>query len=207
MNNLAHKKEAFSAETFSGAINAAGFDIKTIASKPDGYDLTIKGFMAPGWTGRLTAALAEHKIGIVRGKAERITMSAWNSNFELKSPAPLANPLEINYIALAGKELPSDRKVEKISLVEYVMEPASRHGGSLYVEVTGVDRLGFLGDLLDYFSMRCLFPVKMSVETVAGMAVDRFWLRGIGGSVPSDGITGAVKENLESLLVSAKGNA
>jgi hypothetical protein len=206
MSNLALNRKALSEEAFSGAINAAGFDITALANKADGYDLTIKGFMAPGWTGRLTAALAEHRIGIVRGKAEKVTMSAWHSNFELKSPAPLANPLNIDYIALAGKELPSDRKIEKIALVEYVMEPANRHGGSLYVEVTGVDRLGFLGDLLDYFSMRCLFPVKMSVETVAGMAVDRFWLRGIGGSVPSEAITGAVRDNLESLLVT-KGNA
>lgn len=30
---------------------------------------------------------------------------------------------------------------------------------------------------------------------------DRFWLRGIGGSVPSESIAEAVKENLQQLLI------
>ena len=82
------------------------------------------------------------------------------------------------------------------------MEPSSRHDGSLYIEIRGVDRLGFLGDLLDYFSMRCLFPVKMTVETVGDAALDRFWLRGVGGSTPSEAISAAIRENLEKLLIS-----
>ncbi len=176
-------------------------DIKAIAAQPNGYDLSIRGFLAPGWTGRLTAGLAQHRIGIVRGKAEKVTTSSWRSNFELKTAAFAKDPLNIDYVALAATELPYDRNVGKIALQEYVMEPSSRHAGSLYVEIRGVDRLGFLGDLLDYFSMRCLFPIKMSVETVADVAVDRFWLRGIGGSIPSESIAGAVKENLEQLLI------
>ena len=179
----------------------AGFDIKAVEATPNSYRLTIKGFMSPGWTGRLTAALAKQQIGIVSGMAERVTTSAWHSSFELKCAPFAKDPLDIDYIALAGTELPDNRKVAKIALVEFTMEPCSRHEGSLYVEIRGLDRLGFLGDLLDYFSMRCLFPVKMSVETVANTAVDRFWLRGIGGSIPSESIAAAVKANMEQLLV------
>ncbi|MBU5613779.1 hypothetical protein [Geomonas azotofigens] len=49
--------------------------------------------------------------------------------------------------------------------------------------------------------MRCLFPVKMTVDTQGDVAVDRFWLRGVGGSVPSEGIADAMKRNMEQLLV------
>lgn len=182
-------------------IDNVSFEIKAIALKPNSYELVIKGFLAPGWTGRLTAGLAQHRIGIVRGEAEKVTASAWHSRFELKSASFARDPLTIDYIALAAMELPYDRNSGKIALLDFVMEPCSKHDGSLYLKIRGVDRLGFLGDLLDYFSMRCLFPVKMTVETVADTALDRFWLRGVGGSQPSESIAEAIKENLERLLI------
>jgi hypothetical protein len=203
MLNLVQKREALEDNSIAG-LEAIGFDIKSSAYQPNVYNLAIKGFLAPGWTGRLTAGLAQHRIGIVRGQAEKVTSSAWHSTFELKSAHITANPLGINYVTLANTELPYDRTSDKIALRDFLMEPCGRHEGSLYLEVRGVDRLGFLGDMLDYFSMRCLFPVKMTVETVADTAVDCFWLRGIGGSRPSESVAVAMKENLELLLV---GNA
>jgi len=200
MKNLAFQRDAMNNDSRSSLDNV-GFEIKAINGQPYSYELVIRGFLAPGWTGRLTANLAQHRIGIVRGEAERVTASTWHSRFELKSAPFAKDPLSIDYVALAGLELPYDRNSAKIALLEFVTEPSSRHDGSLYLEVKGVDRLGFLGDLLDYFSMRCLFPVKMTVETVADTAVDRFWLRGVGGSKPSESITAAIKENLERLLV------
>ena len=178
-----------------------GFDIRRIDAQPNAYELVMKGFLAPGWTGRLTAGLAQHRIGIVRGRAEKVSTSAWHSSFELKSAPFAGGPLGIDYLALAGTELPYDRNTGKIALLDFIMEPCSRHDGSLYVELRGVDRLGFLGDLLDYFSMRCLFPVKMTIETVADTAVDRFWLKGVGGSRPSESIAAAIKENLQRMLI------
>lgn len=200
MNFFAAKRETTNDIRTAGLANV-DFKVNRIETKPNTYQLTIAGFMAPGWTGRLTAALAQHRIGIVRGKAEKVSTSSWDSTFELKSAPFAKDPLSIDYIALADTELPYDRNAEKIALLEYAMEPCSRHGGSLFIEIRGVDRLGFLGDLLDYFSMRCLFPIKMSVETVGDIAVDRFWLRGVGGSKPSDSIYDAIKENLQQLLV------
>jgi hypothetical protein len=202
MHTLASKRAALKDNCAVGSSSTA-FEIKKIDGQANCYELNIKGFMAPGWTGRLTANLAQHRVGIVRGKAEKVTNSTWQSNFELKSAPFAKDPLNIDYVALAATELPSDRSVGKIALLDFTMEPSSRHDGSLYIEVKGVDRLGFLGDLLDYFSMRCLFPVKMTIDTVGDAAVDRFWLRGVGGSVPSEAIAGAVKENLNQLLLSA----
>src|SRR6185369_2834884 len=156
------------------------FEITPHPSQPNVYHLVMKGFLSPGWSGRLSAGLAQHRISIIRGEAEKITASAWHSSFELKASAFASAPLGIDYVTLAGIELPSDRTTERISLRSFRMEPGSRHEGSLYLEIRGVDRLGFLGDLLDYFSMRCLFPVKMAIETVGDTAVDRFWLRSVG---------------------------
>ena len=200
MHDSALKRTPVHGDSPRGA-GRATFDIKAITGKSQSYELDISGFMAPGWTGRLTAALAQHRLGIVRGKAERVTTTNWLSNFELKCAPFAKDPLKIDFVALAATELADDRSVGKITLLDYTLEPCSRHDGSLYVEIRGEDRLGFLGDLLDYFSMRCLFPIKMSVDTVEDKALDRFWLRGIGGSVPSESIVGAVKENLEQLLV------
>ena len=200
MNGLAMKRESTTDHTAAG-VAPTGFNIEPIAARPNAYRLDITGFLAPGWTGRLAAGLAQHRVGIVRGEAEKVTASNWRSNFELKTAPFAKDPLSIDYLRLAGTELPYDRDAGKIALLDFVMEPSSRHQGSLYIQVKGVDRLGFLGDLLDYFSMRCLFPVKMTVETVADTAVDRFWLRGVAGSIPSESITASIKENLEMLLI------
>jgi hypothetical protein len=197
MNSFAAERNANF--TSSGVDAGIGFDIRP-TGKHGTFELVMKGFLMPGWAGRLTANLAQQRIGIISGQAEKVTMSAWHSSFELKAAPFAKDPLAIDYVALAAAE-PSSTLSAAIELLDFSMEPCSGHDGSLYLELKGMDRLGFLGDLLDYFSMRCLFPVKMTVETVGEAAVDRFWLKGVGGSRPSDAITEAVRENLERLLV------
>lgn len=198
MTGLACEKES----TIDTPHTNSGFTIDPIPSKANAYRLEMSGFLSPGWSGRLAAALAQHRIEIVRGEAERVSASNWRSSFELKSAPFAKNPLALDYMQLAATETPYRREAAAMSLLHLVMEPATRHEGSLYIEIKAVDRLGFLGDLLDYFSMRCLFPVKMSIDTREETAVDRFWLKGVGGSVPSESITSSMKENLEQLLVS-----
>lgn len=203
MNSLAMKRESMTDNGTAGFLQT-GFTIDPIPGKPNSYKLEMSGFLSPGWSGRLAAGLAQHRVGIVRGSAEKVNASSWTSTFELKTAPFAQNPQGIDYLALAGTELPNHREVTKITLLDFTMEPATKHEGSLYIEVRGVDRLGFLGDLLDYFSMRCLFPVKMTIDTLNDAAVDRFWLRGVGGSVPSDSITDSIRQNLEQLLVSGR---
>lgn len=203
MNGFALRAEA----TKDAAVLTSGipgYDIEVVPGKFNAYTLALRGFLMPGWVGRLAAALAQHRISIIRGEAEKVTVSSWSSSFELKSAPFAKDPLAIDYVSLANTELPQDRAVGKIDLLDFRLETCSQHEGSLYLEVRGVDRLGFLGDLLDYFSMRCLFPVKMTVETVGNTALDRFWLKGVGGSKPSDSITFSMKENLDRLLIASK---
>jgi hypothetical protein len=185
----------------AGVLLNVGFEIVPAGGTGNRYDLRLKGLLMPGWAGRLTAGLAKQGVSIVRGEAEKVTLTAWTSKFQLQFPRFGADPLSLDYAALAKTELPQERPMGKISLLDYAMQPSEQHEGSLYLELRGVDRVGLLGDLLDYFSMRCLFPVKMSVETVESTALDRFWLKGVGGSRPSSAIAEAIKENLDRLLL------
>lgn len=202
MNSTAAGKEPVAMQRSS--CTQTTFTIDPVPSRPRAYRLEISGFLAPGWTARLTAGLAQHRIAIERCEAEKTTVSNWLATFELKAAPFAKDALTVDYLALASTELPADRKVSRIELIDFLMEPAKMHDGSLYIQLKGVDRLGFLGDLLDYFSMRCLFPVKMSIETAAEKAIDRFWLKGVGGSVPSSSITDSIRENLTQLLVCTK---
>jgi hypothetical protein len=200
MNGLASARKIVDDGTTGGALNS-GHEIARTGGADNLYELKLGGFLMPGWAGRLTAGLAQHGVSIIRGEAEKVTLTTWSSKFQLQFPRFGVDPLSLDYSALAKTELAQDRPTGKISLLEYAMQPTQQHDGSLYLEIRGVDRVGFLGDLLDYFSMRCLFPVKMSVETVQNTALDRFWLKGVGGSRPSDSIALAIKENLDRLLL------
>ncbi|QWV95493.1 hypothetical protein KP004_10090 [Geomonas oryzisoli] len=198
MNSLATMRESTTDATCAG-FNETGCTIEPIPGRPGGYRLEMSGFLAPGWSGRLAAGLSDHRVGIVRGSAEKVNASNWRSSFELKSAPFAGSPEGLDFLRLAGTE--PNHRAAGIELLSFTMEPTACHNGSLFVEIKGVDRLGFLGDLLDYFSMRCLFPVKMTIDTQGDTAVDRFWLRGVGGSVPSEAISESMKRNLEQLLV------
>lgn len=197
MNGFATKMST--TDTHLAGWNDTGCSIEPVATEPGAYRLEMSGFLAPGWSGRLAAGLAEHRVGIVRGSAEKVNASSWRSSFELKSAPFAGSPQGLDFLKLANTE--PVHKAANIELLTFSTEPASRHDGSLFIELQGADRLGFLGDLLDYFSMRCLFPVRMTIDTRGRTALDRFWLRGVGGSVPSDAISDAIKKNLEQLLV------
>lgn len=173
--------------------------IEPSALRPHTYTLTLKGYLTTGWTGRLASGLAQHGISIVRGEAERDAAHVWRSSLEVKAGALVHNPFGIDFVALAQKEVPRYSGSAAIELGDFLLEPPARHDGSLYLEVKAADRLGFLGDLLDYFSFKCLFPIRMSIETVGSTVCDRFWLRGVAGSVPSDSLYAGLRHDLEGL--------
>lgn len=198
MFNTALAKAPTSERTLGG-LKDISFAITPSTYLSNEYTLALEGFLSPGWTGRLTAGLAEHRISISTGQAEKVSAYAWQASFRLKAAPGTSDPLSIDYVALANTQ-PSHQSAAPIVLRDYRMEPATRHQGSLYLEIRGADRLGFLGDLLDFFSMRCLFPVKMQVETVGDTALDKFWFRGVGGTVPSESVAQTIEENLRRLV-------
>ncbi|MBI2354034.1 MAG: hypothetical protein HYV06_03215 [Deltaproteobacteria bacterium] len=92
-------------------------------------------------------------------------------------------------------------------LYDYVLEHSAKYEGSLYIEVTGEDRLGFLSALLNAFSLFSLFPVEMVVETKQKKVMDRFWLKGLGGASPSESAASALRDILKSYTRGKGGNA
>jgi len=167
--------------------------------RPNSYHLTLRGYLTTGWTGRLASGLARHRISIVRGEAQRDASHVWRSTLEVATTSALQQPFGIDYVALAQQEVASHHTGVPVAISDFLLESPARHDGSLYVEVRAQDRLGFLGDLLDYFSFKCLFPVKMRIETHGTSVSDVFWLRGMGGTVPSDSLYLGIRQDLEGL--------
>jgi hypothetical protein len=76
----------------------------------------------------------------------------------------------------SGSSGPSD----SISLSRYAVAPSELHGGSILVEIEGVDGRGFLHACFEALE---LIVVEARVATVSRMISDRFWLRAHEGDL------------------------
>lgn len=170
------------------------------------YLLTMRGKLEPGWMGRLCTSLGLREINIVRGNAAKVSSSEWSSLFDLDFPGTVQDPSQIDFVALTRNERAS-QELAPVMLYNFVLEHSAKYEGSLYVEVTGEDRLGFLSSLLNAFSLFSLFPVEMVVETKQNKVLDRFWLKGLGGAAPSGSAAAALGDILKTYSRGKGGNA
>jgi UTP:GlnB (protein PII) uridylyltransferase len=92
---------------------------------------------------------------------------------------------------------------DTLLLDDYLLERSTRCEGSLYLEVSGPDRIGLLSSLLNTFSLYALFPAEMLVETQKKRVFDRFWLKGLGGTAPSAEATAAIRERMQECTYGA----
>jgi len=159
------------------------------------YKLGITGKLAPGWVGRLSTGLANHRINVLRFKAEKTSLTEWFATLELDFSASQYLPTSIDYLKLAG-ETKTPPSVESVKLDTFTVDKSPRHGGCLYIELTGPDRIGFLAALVNMFGMYSLNPVEVNIETAENRVYDRFWLKGLGGSTPSESAAKAVLDRL-----------
>ena len=188
----------------TGIFGKASSDIR----KNDGnrYSLTMQGKLEPGWVGRLCTCLGRQEINIVRGNAAKVSSSEWSSLFDLDFPKTANDPTTIDFVALMREERTCQGGASVV-LYDYVLEPSEKYGGTLYVEVTGQDRVGFLSSILNAFSLFSLFPTEMVVETKENKVFDRFWLKGMGGMPPSAAAATALGDTLKSYIQTSAGNA
>lgn len=170
------------------------------------YVLTMEGKLEPGWVGRLCTCLGRQEINIVRGNAAKVSASEWSSLFDLAFPATMADPTAIDFVTLMREER-SCHGGGAVVLYDAVQEPSDKHGGCLYVEVTGQDRVGFLSSILNIFSLFSLFPTEMVVETKDQGVFDRFWLKGMGGMAPSAEAAAALGNTLKTHIRNKGGTA
>lgn len=164
------------------------------------YELGLHGRLEPGWAGRLSNGLAQRKINIMRVEAARSAGWKWHSTIDLDFFAAAVKPDAIDFVSLMQAAPAPVTAPETLLIDDYQMERSTRCDGSLYLELSGPDRIGLLSSLLNIFSLYSLFPAEMLVETQRNRVFDRFWLKGLGGSTPSEEATTAIRERMRECM-------
>jgi hypothetical protein len=168
--------------------------------KPSGqYLLKIWGRFPPDWLGNISSGISKNRISIISGSAKKVD-NVWHAEFVLEKTPEASDPGKIDYLALA-LETPDRATSTAISLDSYLLgEEPGNHDGALYLEVKAPDQLGFLGSLINRFAFYALFPETVIIETVNGMIFDRFWIKGVGGCLPSPMVVDTLRRKLEGFL-------
>lgn len=170
-----------------------GFELRRTPTGP--LELKLWGRFPPGWTGALSGGLSRKRIGIIRGHARKVQTS-WSAMFELDASRCATNPDGIDFLAMALDDR-DEGPATAISLDEFTLVESA---GALQLEVRAADQLGFLAALLNRLAFLFLFPEEMRIETVDDRAVDRFRLKGIGGTPPSSTARAALERKLQDLV-------
>lgn len=160
------------------------------------YELTLRGKFPPRWLANLTGGLATRGISVHRGHASKLSAILWKGIFELTAPVNL-RPELVDFASLAQASTESTAETT-LRLDSATVE---KRGDDLLVEVKGPDSVGFLSQLLKLFAFYSLFPAEVEIDTPAGRVHDRFRLKGLGGSTPSD----ASRQGLEAALAKLLG--
>ena len=149
--------------------------------------LKLSGNLKPGWLGQLSSYMSQEKINIIKGTACKCSSIRWDGLFEIeKGTRPIEVEIDFNLIK-AFNEFRGQQVVELASKISTMsIKRSTRHGGSLYVEISGKDCIGFLSRIMGIFSFCSLFPTELEVTTKAHTVFDQFWLKGTGLSIPTD---------------------
>jgi hypothetical protein len=176
------------------AARVTGQASQVVELSPGVARVELKGELPLGWCGNLAGALSRRGVSIVRGNADR-EGTGWNVALEVVAENG-TNPRELDFAALAAEaspEPPASLRLESFVLT------LPRRGAPVELTVRGPDRRGFLAALLERLAALGLFPARISVETVHGMASDTLWLQGTGGQAPVERSIDALREFLRSV--------
>ena len=138
-------------------------------------------------------------ISINSGTAKKIK-TLWQAEFQLAAGSATINLNRIDFLDFAKNGTDTDSP-DTISLSEFSLGNPNENDGALYLELKAADQIGFLSSLLSRMAFYSLFPDAMIIETIDGRIYDRFWIKGVGGNVPSDTATATLKHKLEGYLV------
>jgi hypothetical protein len=179
-------------------LNPAGMNASRLhVVSPGKYQLALSGRFPSGWAGTFTQALSHSGFNIESGFAARNQRGHWAAEFEL-SAGPDIDPFRVDFDALVVAPsilaTPAALRLHRYSLAR----PAGDSRVGLSVQAP--DHIGFLAALLTPLAMFSLFPVEMKIDTVRGMAHDRFHLRSTAGGAPSDAGLQNVRDWLDSCL-------
>jgi hypothetical protein len=170
-----------------------------VIKNPGGlHTLNIWGRLPPDWMGNLSSGLSKNRINIISATAKKTKVS-WSAEFEIMPDRFAEDPDKLDFLALAKSAAHSDAAAS-LSLEKLVVGEPDTNDGALYLEITARDQLGFLGALLGRLAFFSLFPETMIIETTNGRIFDRFWIKGVGGSIPSGSAIKSVRQKLGSYV-------
>jgi hypothetical protein len=144
------------------------------------HSLRFWGALPATWAAHLSLGLARDGVGIARGEARRRD-GRWEGELHLRATPGGPPPEGLDYVRMLSRRGPAPALVA-IEPVEHRVRPLL---GTLALEVSGRDCLGFLGGLLARLAVLSLFPEEMRLETYEGRAVDHFRLKALGSRTPS----------------------
>lgn len=153
----------------------------------------LQGELPLGWCGNLAGALSRRGVSILRGNADRRS-AGWDVVLEVGSESG-TDPRELDFYALAAEPNPEPQGPPRLE--SFVLD-MPRRSATVELTVRGPDRRGFLAALLDRLATLGLFPARISVETVHGMAADTLWLQADDGKAPTEKALGPLREFLRS---------
>jgi hypothetical protein len=157
---------------------------RVTATTPTLYSVRLWGPLHPRWADRFTRGLANAGVSILSGVARLQPSGSWSADFLVQPQPGGGDPETIDYLSLTQE--PPPPFAPPLALDGFEVDGAPDHGGYLYLEVRGPDRVGFLGALLRILSDRDLVPNEMWIATRYGEARDRFFLATTEGRSPSD---------------------
>lgn len=161
------------------------------------HELKLWGKFPPRWLANLTGALSAQQISVQGGYANKLSPTVWQGTFELIPASGQGLPAHLDYYELAQHSAATP-PTTVLSLDRILIE---KRADAVFVEVRGADSVGFLMSLLKLFTFHSLYPAEVSIDTPQGHVLDRFWLKGLGGSTPSDELCAALRLELNKHLL------
>ncbi len=163
------------------------------------WSVRIWGTLGPSWADAFSLGLSDAGISILRGFARQDGSGRWIADFVLVPGPASPAPSTLDFLALASRP-PAPRDGGPIVLSHYALDGGPDIGPSLYLEVRGPDRLGFLGSLLHALAGLELSPREMMITTRDGEAFDRFFLKTAAGAIPSEEVRRRLEARLEAAV-------
>jgi hypothetical protein len=148
----------------------------SIRQRRDGsFKLDVSGRGKANWLPRLCSELFVQDVNILSGHIYRVSDGSVRGSLDLEAGARSGSPLAIDVMDCLA-DSGTDGATDSISLSRYEVTRSARHGGSVLLEIEGLDRRGFLCSLFEYLAPLELFVEEARVTTVTRMVSDRFWL-------------------------------
>jgi hypothetical protein len=160
------------------------------------YSVRLWGPLPALWADHFTRGLSARGLSILNGFARQDATGAWGAEFLITPTPGAADPHALDFLELTRQAPPEDGA--PLLIDRFAVDGAPDRGGSLFLEVRGPDRVGFLGSLLRVLAGLGLVPREMTVVTRVDEACDRFLLTTPEGRLPTEDQRRALEAALEA---------